>query len=74
MSQSTDRLHSIAEMPAQRPRDPATAAQARGRFFNTGNAFNVQLPPVPDHLFTAEPAATYRISLPAHSPLLRHWC
>ena len=32
-------------------------AQARGRFFNTGNAFNVQLPPVPDHLFTAEPDA-----------------
>ncbi len=57
MSQSTDGLRSIAEMPAQRPRDPATAAQARGRFFNTGNAFNVQLPPVPDHLFTAEPAA-----------------
>ena len=44
-------------MPAQRPSNPATAAQARGRFFNTGNAFNVQLPPVPDHLFTAEPVA-----------------
>lgn len=44
-------------MPAQRPRDPTTAAQARGRFFNTGNAFNVQLPAVPDHLFTAEPVA-----------------
>lgn len=57
MSESADRSHTIAEMPAQRPRDPATAAQARGRFFNTGNAFNVQLPPVPDHLFTAEPGA-----------------
>jgi gentisate 1,2-dioxygenase len=57
MSQSADSLRSIAEMPAQRPRDPATAAQARGRFFNTGNAFNVQLPAVPDHLFTAEAAA-----------------
>src|SRR4051794_39344902 len=43
-------------MPAQRPAAPATPEQARGRFFNTGNAFNVQLPPVPDHLFTEEPA------------------
>lgn len=46
---------SIAEMPAQRPSDPATPAQARGRFFNTGNAFDVKLPPVPDHIFTEEP-------------------
>lgn len=45
----------IAEMPAQRPAAPATPEQARGRFFNTGNAFNVKLPPVPDHLFTEEP-------------------
>ncbi len=29
--------------------------EARGRFFNTGNAFNVKLPPVPDHSFVAEP-------------------
>jgi len=47
---------SIAEMPAQRAAAPASEAQARGRFFNTGNAFNVQLPPVPDMAFTAEPA------------------
>jgi hypothetical protein len=47
---------SIADMPAQRPASPATQAEARGRFFNTGNAFNVQLPPVPDHIFTGEPA------------------
>ena len=57
MSQTSGRPQTIAEMPAQRPSDPATPAQARGRFFNTGNAFNVQLPPVPDHLFTAEPVA-----------------
>jgi gentisate 1,2-dioxygenase len=57
MPQSADRPRSIADMPAQRAASPATAAQARGRFFNTGNAFNVQLPPVPDHLFTAEPLA-----------------
>lgn len=49
------RPQSIADMPAQRPAAPATAEQARGRFFNTGNAFNVKLPPVPDHLFTEQP-------------------
>jgi gentisate 1,2-dioxygenase len=49
------RPRSIAEMPVQYPAAPATAAEARGRFFNTGNGFNVQLPPVPDRLFTAEP-------------------
>lgn len=48
-------FRSIAEMPAQRAALPASPAQARGRFFNTGNAFNVQLPPVPDMAFTAEP-------------------
>jgi gentisate 1,2-dioxygenase len=46
---------SIADMPAQQAAAPASRAEARGRFFNTGNAFNVQLPPVPDHSFTAEP-------------------
>ena len=46
------RPRSIAELPAQHPASPATAAEARGRFFNTGNAFNVQLPPVPDRIFT----------------------
>lgn len=57
MSQTAERPQTIAELPAQLPSDPVTPAQARGRFFNTGNAFNVTLPPVPDHLFTAEPAA-----------------
>ncbi len=46
---------SIAEMPAQLPASPLSQAEARGRFFNTGNAFNVQLPPVPDRSFTEEP-------------------
>ena len=46
---------SIAEMPVQHPAAPATAAEARGRFFNTGNGFNVQLPPVPDRIFADEP-------------------
>jgi gentisate 1,2-dioxygenase len=51
------RPRSIAEMPAQRPASPASPAEARGRFFNTGNAFNVKLPPVPDRIFTEEPRA-----------------
>lgn len=46
----------IAEMPVQHAAAPASAAQARGRFFNTGNGFNVQLPPVPDRIFVDEPA------------------
>ena len=50
-----NRPHSIAEMPAQYPTAPTTPAEARGRFFNTGNGFNVQLPPVPDRIFTTEP-------------------
>ncbi len=57
MSQTAERPRSIADMPAQPPSAPTSAAQARGRFYNTGNAFNVQLPPVPDHLFTVEPLA-----------------
>lgn len=51
----TSRPQSIADMPAQHPSAPSSPAQARGRFFNTGNAFNVKLPPVPDHLFVDEP-------------------
>jgi hypothetical protein len=50
------RPRSIAEMPPQLAATPATRAEARGRFFNTGNGFNVQLPPVPDHTFTASRA------------------
>jgi gentisate 1,2-dioxygenase len=46
----------IAEMPVQLASAPASPAQARGRFFNTGNGFNVQLPPVPDRIFADEPA------------------
>jgi gentisate 1,2-dioxygenase len=58
------RLRSIAEMPAQRPSAPANAAEARGRFFNTGNGFNVQLPPVPDRIFTAEPSRALNPATP----------
>jgi gentisate 1,2-dioxygenase len=46
----------MADLPVQRPIAPASEAAARARFFNSANAFNVKLPPVPDHSFTAEPA------------------
>lgn len=47
---------SIADLPAQHAGAPKSKAEARARYFNTGNAFNLQLPPVPDESFTAEPA------------------
>ncbi len=49
------RLRDIGDMPAQHPLTPRSTAEARGRFFNTGNAFNIVNPPVPDHAFTDEP-------------------
>ncbi len=52
----------MAEMPVQRPRAPATAAEARGRYFNSGNAFNVKLPPVPGRVFAAEAARALRLA------------
>ena len=55
---------SIGDLPAQVQENAATAAQARARYFNTGNAFNVQLPPVPDHAFTEEPARALDPSTP----------
>jgi len=45
----------IAEMPVRHASDPASAAQARGRFFNTGNGFDVRSPEVPDRIFVEEP-------------------
>jgi hypothetical protein len=74
-----NRPHSIADMPAQHAMAPATPAEARGRFFNTGNGFNVQLPPVPDRIFTTEPAddTVGLIACIASEPLAslprRHW-
>ena len=48
-------VKSIADLPPQSAENPANQAQARARFFNTGNAFNVQLPPVPNAVFVDEP-------------------
>ena len=47
---------SIADLPVQRASAPKSKAEARARFFNTGNAFNLPLPRVPDESFIAEPA------------------
>ena len=41
---------SIAEMAAQKAASPASRPEARGRFFNTGNAFDIRLPAVPDRI------------------------
>lgn len=53
-------ISDMAEMPVQLPRNPANAAEARGRYFNSGNAFNIKLPPVPGRIFTEEPARALR--------------
>jgi gentisate 1,2-dioxygenase len=45
----------IGDLPVQHARNPATEAEARGRFFNSGNAFNIKLPPVPNAVFADEP-------------------
>ena len=47
---------SIADLPAQRAAAPQSAAQARALYFNTGNAFDIKLPEVPDRSFVDEPA------------------
>ncbi len=55
MPDSVD-VQSIGDLPPQKQESAATEAQGRARYFNTGNAFNVILPPVPDMAFTEEPA------------------
>jgi gentisate 1,2-dioxygenase len=49
-------FRSIADMPVQVPAAPQSEAAKRARFFNSGNAFNRVLAPVPDHAFVDEPA------------------
>lgn len=50
------RPQSIADLPAQHATNPSSKAENRARYFNTGNAFNVILPPVPNAVFADEPA------------------
>ncbi|MDH6268159.1 gentisate 1,2-dioxygenase [Rhizobium sp. SG_E_25_P2] len=44
----------MASMPVQRPDAPASPAQDRARFFNSGNAFNIKLPAIPAAIFLDE--------------------
>ena len=44
----------LPEMTVQTPVNPASPAAERARFFNSGNAFNIVLNPVPDHVFKSE--------------------
>lgn len=44
----------MADLGPQRHAAPATAAQARARFFNSANAFNIKLAPVPSRSFEAQ--------------------
>ena len=52
---------SIADMPVQYSANPETEAEVRARYFNTGNAFNIQLPEVPNAVFTKEPALAFAV-------------
>ena len=51
-------VKTMAEIPMQKPRNPVSSAEARGRYFNSANAFNLVLPPVPDSVFLNEPRAS----------------
>ncbi len=48
----------MADLPVQLASDARTPAEARARFFNSGNAFNIKLPPVSARVFAAELAQT----------------
>ena len=50
MTQATG-FADMADLPMQHPHAPTGAVQARARFFNSGNAFNVKLPEVPAQRF-----------------------
>ncbi len=42
---------SFSDLPPQTAANPTSLAQTRARYFNTGNAFDVTLPPVPNAVF-----------------------
>ncbi|MBP0493295.1 cupin domain-containing protein [Pararoseomonas indoligenes] len=46
-------MSDMADLPVQLPEAPRSAAAGRARFFNSGNAFNIKLPPVPAADFAA---------------------
>jgi gentisate 1,2-dioxygenase len=54
----------MADLPVQQSTAPATQAQSRARFFNSGNAFNVKLSAVAPRTFTKEAAAALAPAAP----------
>lgn len=64
MSEPATSSPRMATMGVQRHAAPATAAQARARFFNSANAFNIKLSPVPAHGFVDEARAALRDGAP----------
>ena len=74
-------MRTMADLPVQHPQAPGSAAAARARFFNSGNAFNITLPPVPAALFPApeggatalhpcDQGAAFGCPFPATTPLM----
>ncbi len=58
------KVKTMAEIPMQQAPQAGSPAEARGRYFNSANAFNLILPPVPDAVFTDEPAAALAADAP----------
>ncbi len=58
------RRQTISDLPVQHAEHPRSPAESRARFFNPGNAFDIQLPAVPDHIFTAEPVLALHADTP----------
>ncbi|MGI9478759.1 MAG: hypothetical protein ACR2PI_18800 [Hyphomicrobiaceae bacterium] len=50
-----DRPKTMKDLPPQHASEPRSDAEARARFFNSGNAFNMILPEVPNAVFADEP-------------------
>ena len=64
MLKSPDKPVDMADLPVQLPDNPKDEAGARARFFNSGNAFNIKLPPVPGDVFVDEPARALAADAP----------
>ena len=54
----------MGDLPVQQPSTPGTTAEKRARFFNSGNAFMVASPSVPDQVFSDEPVRALEPSAP----------
>ncbi len=62
--EGTDDMTDMADLPVQHPQAPASDAAARARFFNSGNAFNIKLSPVPAADFAEQAAAAMAPAAP----------